>query len=254
MMTQRYHTEALSKLLKRKKIATMAELKQALGTNSDATVFRRLNQLSARSSFSHRGRYHTLDDVAQFDEWGLWSFRGVHFSRYGTLLSTAQALVEDSETGYFANELESLLQVSVKDALRQLTRQSRLTRDRRWGPYLYCAADERTQKRQLRLRRRIEEQGEWTGRPLSDGIQPDELRAAVLLFYSLLDEQQRRLYAGLEALKRGHGGDRKMARLLGLDPGTVAKGRKQLLQGEILSDRIRKPGAGRSPVEKKRPS
>ena len=74
------------------------------------------------------------------------------------------------------------------------------------------------------------------------------------MFYSLLDEQQRRLYAGLEALKFGHGGDRKMARLLGLDPDTVAKGRQQLLHGEVLSDRIRKPGAGRPSVEKKRPA
>ena len=254
MMTQRYDTEALSKLLKKKKIATMGELKQTLGTNADATVFRKLRQLSARSSFSHRGSYYTLDDIAQFDEWGLWSFRNVHFSKYGTLLSTAQALVENSESGYFASELESLLQVSVKDALRRLTRQGRLTRDRRWGPYLYCAADPRIQKQQLRLRRRIEEQGEWIGQPVSNGIQPDELRAAILLFYSLLDEQQRRLYAGLEALKWGHGGDRKMARLLGLDPSTVAKGRKQLLRGEILSERIRKPGARRPPVEKKRPT
>jgi predicted transcriptional regulator len=253
MMTQRYGTEILSKLLKRRKIVTTAELKQALGTNSDATVFRKLNQLSARSSFSHRGRYHTLDDVAQFDDWGLWSFRDVHFSKYGTLLNTAQTLVENSEAGYFANELANLLQVSVKDALLELTRKGLLTRDRSWGPYLYCAADPKIQKHQLRLRRRSEERCEWIGQPNPDGLVPDELQAAILLFYSLLDEQQRRLYAGLEALKWGYGGDRKMARLLGLDAATVAKGRQQLLRGEVLGDRIRKPGAGRPRVEKKRP-
>src|SRR6266481_970445 len=42
-------------------------------------------------------------------------------------------------------------------------------------------------------------------------ISPDELKAAILLFYSLLDEQQRRLYAGLESFKLGHGGDRQLA-------------------------------------------
>jgi hypothetical protein len=30
---------------------------------------------------------------------------------------------------------------------------------------------------------------------------------AIVVFYSLLDERQRRLYAGLEATKIGHGGD-----------------------------------------------
>ena len=35
---------------------------------------------------------------------------------------------------------------------------------------------------------------------------PEELRAAIVLFASLLDERQRRLLAGLEALKCGWGG------------------------------------------------
>jgi len=39
-------------------------------------------------------------------------------------------------------------------------------------------------------------------------VSSDELKAAVFLFYSLLDEQQRRLFAGLQSTKLGHGGDR----------------------------------------------
>ncbi len=80
MMTQRYPTEALSKLLRKRKIATMADLKKALGTDADATVFRKLKLVSACSSYSHRGRYYTLGNIPQFDEWGLWTFRDVHFS------------------------------------------------------------------------------------------------------------------------------------------------------------------------------
>ncbi len=252
MMTQRYRTGALSKLLKKKKIATMAELKLALGTDADATVFRKLKLVSARSSYSHRGRFYTLDNIPQFDEWGLWTFRDVHFSKYGTLLNTAQTLVESSPDGFLASELEVLLQVSVKDALRKLTQKDRLTRDRHRGRYLYCAADPTVQRRQALSRSQAEEASEWAAQPVSEEILPNELKAAVLLFYSLLDEQQRRLFAGLEALKWGHGGNRKVARLLGLDVGTVAKGRRQLLHGEVLRDRIRKPGAGHPAVEKKR--
>ena len=33
----------------------------------------------------------------------------------------------------------------------------------------------------------------------------DELKAAIVLFSSMLDERQRRLYAGLESLKLGYG-------------------------------------------------
>ena len=94
-----------------------------------------------------------------------------------------------------------------------------------------------------------------TGLSFSAGgrVVPDELQAAIVLFCSLLDERQRRLYAGLEALKLGHGGDRRVADLLGLDPGTVARGRKQLLAGDVERQRVRRPGGGRPPLEKKRP-
>ncbi|MCP4038524.1 MAG: hypothetical protein GY733_16405, partial [bacterium] len=81
---------------------------------------------------------------------------------------------------------------------------------------------------------------------------PAELRAAVVLFFSLLDEQQRRLYAGLEALKTGRGGDARIAGLLGLDAGTVARGRRELLAHDVEIGRVRRRGGGRKAVEKKR--
>jgi hypothetical protein len=84
-------------------------------------------------------------------------------------------------------------------------------------------------------------------------VLPEQLQAAILLFYSLLDEQQRRLYAGLESIKLGHGGDTLLADFLNLDPHTVARGRQQLLDGHVTAGRIRRPGAGRIPTEKKRP-
>jgi hypothetical protein len=84
-------------------------------------------------------------------------------------------------------------------------------------------------------------------------VSPDEMKAAIILFYSLLDEQQRRLYAGLESMKLGHGGDSVLADVLGLDPQTMARGRWQLLDQDVAVGRIRQSGAGRKPVEKKRP-
>jgi len=84
-------------------------------------------------------------------------------------------------------------------------------------------------------------------------VPPDEMRAAIILFYSLLDEQQRRLYAGLESMKLGHGGDSVLAEFLGLDPHTVARGRRQLLDRDVAVGRTRQSGAGRKAVEKKRP-
>jgi hypothetical protein len=69
----------------------------------------------------------------------------------------------------------------------------------------------------------------------------------------MLNERQRRLYAGLESLKLGYGGDTHIASLLGMDPHTVARGRQEIMSGDLSPDGIRAKGGGRLPQEKKRP-
>lgn len=227
----------LREVFHQRTITTVPELEAALGAAGRRTVFRRLAELDYRTSYSHRGAYYTLDSLARFDAQGLWSYRDAHFSRYGTLLDTATELVTRAPAGYFADELESVVHVAVKDALRHLVETGRLQRRPCPDRYLYGAAD----------RARWQEQ--WAARQ----AQADELPAAIALFYGLLDEKQRRLYAGLESLQSGHGGDRRMAQLLGLDVATVARGRQELVSGQVLRGRVRHEGGGRPPVEKKRP-
>jgi hypothetical protein len=54
-------------------------------------------------------------------------------------------------------------------------------------------------------------------------------------------------------MKLGHGGDTVLGEFLGLDPHTIARGRRQLLEQDVVVGRTRQSGAGRKPVEKKRP-
>jgi hypothetical protein len=248
-----YDPEDLIGLLRQRKIATMGDLKEALGTGADATVFRKLAALDYRTSYSHRGRYYTLDEIARFDALGLWSFRSVWFSRFGTLVSTVEALVAAAEAGYDAAELEAVLHVEAKQALLGLVRSERLARQVVDGRYLYLAPDASVRRSQLAARSVYD--AEVSGLRLGAGllVLPDELKAAIVLFYSLLDERQRRLYAGLEAMKIGHGGDAQIAELLSMDPGTVARGRRELLSGDVEADRVRRVGGGRHPAQKKLP-
>jgi hypothetical protein len=245
MRTIRFVLRPLQDLFERLQAVTMPEMKAALGTEVDVTVFRKLARLPYRTSYSHRGGFYTLESIPRFDEQGLWGCRGAWFSRQGTLLDTAQTLVSAAPAGYFADELESLLHVTVKAALRKLVEERRLDR-RRLGPlYFYTAPD------------RVRRQEQWAARRAQvQARDPEEekLRAAIVLFYSLLDEQQRRIYAGLESVKRGHGGDRQMAECLGLDVETVARGRRELLAGEVQRERVRRAGGGRPRAEKKRPT
>jgi hypothetical protein len=244
-----FRSEELRALLLRNRIATLDELKQALGTPVNVTLFRKLKPLDYLTSYSHRGRYYTLREIARFDDNGLWSQAEVWFSRFGTLLATAEQFVERSPRGYFADELASILHVQVQDALHQLSQQGRVSRQIVSSRYLYTAIDPTVQRQQLLARRTVEFLPTVVD-PSVLHVSPQEVKAAILLFYSLLDEQQRRLYAGLESLLLGRGGDRQLADFLDLDPHTVARGRQQLLAQDVEVDRVRKTGGGRKRVEK----
>ena len=240
-------------LLRKQTVASLHEVMAALGARaSRRTAFRKLKDIDARTSYSHRGGFYTLDELAHFDERGLWSFAGVRFSRAGTLIATANAFVNHAEAGHFVEELDNLLGVGTQDALRRLVGDGRLTRHKLAGQFLYCVTDRTHQTHQVRARRLLMATPGLV-RPLPDAdLMPEELRAAIVLFASLLDERQRRLFAGLEALKCGWGGDRRIARLLGIDPSTVATGRRQLVERDVELDRVRRAGGGRRPTEKKR--
>ena len=251
MRSETFSSDAIARLLRRRTIATMDELKEALGSSVDMTVFRKLRALSYVASYSHRGKYYALEQTAQFDELGLWAYRGVRFSRFGSLVDTVEDFVARATRGCFAPELALQLGVEVKQPLLGLVRAGRIAREEVGGLYLYCSVDQERHRQQLLTRTLPAEQSAFAPLhgPDSDS---NEAKAAVVLFMSLLDERQRRLFAGLEALRLGHGGDRAVAEATGLDPHTVAKGRQELLAHDVLVDRRRRPGAGRKAVEKKR--
>ncbi len=71
----------------------------------------------------------------------------------------------------------------------------------------------------------------------------------------LIDERARRLFAGSEALAVGWGGVAAVARATGLARTTVQRGLADVRAGErVARGRIRRPGAGRPPIEERDPT
>jgi hypothetical protein len=250
MNTIRFHASTIKTLLKKQKIATLDELKAALGTDTSVTVFRKLGELSYRTSYSHGARYYTLDALVRFNGDGLWSHDSVWFSSCGTLLNSLEAFVENADAGLYSVDLRERLHVEVNTSLLKLVSQGRVFREKMHGRYLYCSVDPPTQRQQLANRDTADASEGTRGIILSNDWVSDEIKAAIVLFFSLLDEKQRRLFAGLESIQFGHGGDTQIAELLGLDPHTVSKGRRQILEQDELPEGVRHIGGGRPGVKK----
>lgn len=230
----------------------MDDIRTALGTSVKMTVFRKLKTMGYRSSYSHAGKYYTTNDIAQFNETGLWSYNRVHFSIDGTLVKTLYRLVETSPQGYFASELQDLLKVRIHDPLFKLYLQKKIRRHQIGSAFLYLSISHGTKQlaeRQQLIKASVESQLLHLPAYDSPGV-----RQSLSLFLSLLNEKQRRLFVGFESMKIGRGGDKIISKITGIDVRTISMGRQQLLSHNITPDRIREQGAGRPSLKKNRNS
>ena len=112
------------------------------------------------------------------------------------------------------------------------------------GKYIYFSSHKNDRIRQELSRKRINAEG-FDLKKVKPDVLMNEIKAALIIFYSTLDEKQRRLYAGLEALKLGECGTEYISKLLGINKKTVARGKKELLDNSITIDTIRDSGGGR---------
>ena len=179
---------AIKTLLKQNKTATMEELKSALGTQAPITVFRKLREIGYLTSYSHGGRYYTLTSIPRFNQQGLWSFNKVGFSQYGTLLNTLVNFIDSGEEGFFSEELKALLNVHVSPSLLKLFKQDKVSRVKYLGRYLYCAGESSKQKLQVASRQASNASHGTRAIVMGSDWVSDEIKAAIILFVSLLDK------------------------------------------------------------------
>ncbi len=156
MPTREQAHERLQKLVRRRRVVQLQDLYDVLGTRSRMTAFRRLRQIGYRTSYTHRGRYYTLADIPDFDDWGLWFHGEIGFSRAGTLKETAAVQVEDTPDGRTHSELSQLLRVRVHNTLLDLVRTGRIGREPYRGKLLYVSADPERAAEQVQHREKTD--------------------------------------------------------------------------------------------------
>jgi len=153
-MRRDYH-RALDVLFRRKPVVVLDDLLRALDTTSRTTVFRALTSVGYHSSYSHAGKYYTLQRIPSFDAYGLWHHRNIGFSSRGTLRATVTWLVEEAMAGQIHEELQTRLGLRVHDTLRSLVEAKVIGRQTLGAVYLYVNADAEDAAAQLERRRAL---------------------------------------------------------------------------------------------------
>ncbi len=177
------------------KIATLPDLKRAPGTDVDLTVFRKLKQLDYLTSYSHRVAVSTRFVRSPISEPMVCG----PASRPGSPATvpswhTAEAFIRNSVAGYFAEETvrhPAYRSAGCLTPTRPAGRGS--LRELISGLFLYTSMNPVTRQQQ-RLTRRGNQSVPTVVDASRLEVSPDEMKAAIILFYQrLLDEQQRRL-------------------------------------------------------------
>jgi hypothetical protein len=139
-------------LLCKRRVVTISDLCELIGTSSRMTVFRRLRRMDYITSYTHAGRYYTLYDIARFDLDGLWFYNDIGFSQNGSLKNTVTYLVHRSDAGKFHIDLERQLRVRVHNVLLDLVKSEQIARIKFEGQYLYLSSDKEQSTKQLEQR------------------------------------------------------------------------------------------------------
>ncbi len=140
-----------------RKVFTVDQLKSLLHC-SVPTVRNHLKSWGTLGSYNHNGRFYTLADIPQFDEHGLWGYKDIRFSRFGTLKETVIQLVGNSPQGLSSAELGELLGLDPRSFMNHYKDLPALQREKFQGRYIYLSADGQVGSAQRALRKEALEQ------------------------------------------------------------------------------------------------
>jgi len=135
--------QQVRQLLLKNTIMSLKQLQSELRDRPRSSLFRDLKKLDLISSYTHTGQYHALRRLAKFDEEGLWFFRDVGFSRYGTLKRSLVHVITHSQAGMTHREMRKLFRVEVQKPLTDLVSTNAVARELLPSRiHVYLSADE----------------------------------------------------------------------------------------------------------------
>ena len=127
---------AVYRYLAKLKVFGIGELSSVL-TCSIPSARLKIKQWRAYTSYNQNGKYYTLPQIPQFDEYGLWRYKDVGFSKYGNLKKTIIHLVTASPAGLSGKQLGELLGLSPQSFLHHFRECPGIYREKHDGVFVY---------------------------------------------------------------------------------------------------------------------
>jgi AraC-like DNA-binding protein len=138
----------VAKYLEKIKIFTIDQLASSLNCSTPSARLK-IKQYKAYTSYNHNGRYYTMPCVPRFDKNGLWHYKGIRFSKHGTLKNTVVHLVNNAQAGLTGKQIGDIVGISPRSFLHHFRDTTGISREKHVGVYVYFSDNADVYKHQL---------------------------------------------------------------------------------------------------------
>lgn len=119
--------QSVIKVFDKLKVVKKATVCQELNV-SHMTVVRAMEKFGYYSSINHNSLFYTLQNIPEFNNYGLWFFKDIVFSKYRNIKQTIVSMIDNSPEGYSEKELSGILHTQTSNILSRLVGQHQLSK------------------------------------------------------------------------------------------------------------------------------
>lgn len=131
---------ALKRMFRKYKVLTLKQVAKEHDC-SIRTIQRQFAELDILRSYNKNSRYYTLPEIPTFNDYGIWCYQDILFSKYGDLRQTVRHAILSSENGLNGNEIGNIVQLLPRSFLHHFQKMEGIFREKHDGVYIYFSND-----------------------------------------------------------------------------------------------------------------
>ncbi len=149
-------SNSLKEMFKKTKVLTLDQVSKTREC-SIRTVQRQFAALAVLRSYNKNSRYYTLPEIPKFNDYGIWCYRDINFSKYGDLRQTVKEAILASKGGLSGSEIGDIVKLLPRSFMHHFREMEGVFREKHGGVYVYFSNDPTIYETQLIKRVRANE-------------------------------------------------------------------------------------------------
>lgn len=131
-------------IIRSNKIQTFEQIFEQVNC-SEVTLRRDIRWMKGITSYTHQGRFVTLEDIPEFDHNGIWFYSNIGFTRFKNSLELIVHLINHSKEGLTREQIQRILKIQT------LLKRDKLYRSKIGNKYIYLPEELSRNKKQRLL-------------------------------------------------------------------------------------------------------